>query len=102
MDWLVAIILFVICAVIFFFVGWAVGIAVYEKEHLINRGGLYMHEDEPITIEPNEKSDDQSEPIDAMQMLIEGWCDDCDGDISACMNCGYCKASYKGGDTDER
>lgn len=116
MDWYVAVILFIICAVLFFFLGWAVGISVYQKEHMIkHEGGSYMHEDEPIDVkdelveekdehlqEEIQKHGEQSEVVNAMQMLIEGWCDDCEEDVSDCMKYGYCKASFKGGNTDER
>lgn len=110
MDWYVAVILCIICAVLFFFLGWTVGVNVYEKEHMIgSQGGLYMHEDDDIV---QETKDDEvlkehkpyvpSEPVDAMQMLLDGWCDDCEEDASECLKCTYCKASYKGGSKDER
>lgn len=112
MDWYVVVILCAIFAVLFFFLGWTIGVNVYEKEHMIGRqGGLYMHEDDDIVQETKDDNDEvpkehepyvPSEPVDAMQMLLDGWCDDCEEDASECLKCTYCKASYKGGSKDER
>ena len=111
MDWYVAVILCIICAVLFFFFCCLVGVNVYEKEHMISsQGGLYMHEDDDIVQETKDNKDEvpkkykayvPSEPVDAMQMLLDGWCDDCEEDVSECMKSTYCKASYKGDNKDE-
>ena len=111
MDWYVVVILCAIFAVLSFFLGWTVGVNVYEKEHMIgNQGGLYMHEDDDIVQETKNNNDEvskehkpyvPSEPVDAMQMLLDGWCDDCEEDASECLKCTYCKASYKGESKDE-
>lgn len=106
MSWYVAVMIFVIIAIFSFFLGWTIGVNVYEKEHMIgSNGGLYMHEDDDIVQETKDDNDEvpkehkpyvPSEPVDAMQMLLDGWCDDCKCNLDECLKNGNCMGITKG------
>ena len=106
MDWYVVVILCAIFAVLFFFLGWTIGVNVYEKEHMIGRQeGSDIHEDDNIVQEAKDSNDEvhkehkpyvPSEPVDAMQMLLDGWCDDCEGNLDEFLKNGNCMGTTKG------
>lgn len=101
MDWYVAVIIGVIIAVIAFFVGWTVGVDAYKREHLIDRGDDVNTDNQKETDDKQENTNDE---LLAISMLLDGWCDDCENDVSICMKNGHCmwnKNQNEGGKDSE-